>query len=340
MALQDLIGGLIQQSMAGQTQARLRSGAGNAGGGMEALRDALMGGGGPARGAGGGGGGGGLEDLLGAVLGGGAGPGGGGRPQGGAGGGGGLEDLLGAVLGGGAGGGARPPQPQAAPGSGDGLGGLLDALTGGAGGGGARGGAGGGLGDLLGAALGGGGGAASGGGAMGDLLGALLGGGRGAAGGGAMAILASLAMGALKSYMTQGGQSAAAAVSPAEARALVSADAERLILRAMIEAAKADGKIDKREIAKLVEKAGENGMTPEERAFVEAELARPIDLRGLAAATAGSPAMAAQVYAASVLAIDIDSAAEAAYLRDLAAALGLDPRAVAELHRMTGAPAV
>jgi uncharacterized membrane protein YebE (DUF533 family) len=320
MAMAEILGALLQQGMAGQSQARLRSGAqsASAGGGMEALRDALMGGGAPAGGTRAAAPGSGLEDLLGSMLGGGGATAPGRAPGGAArGGAGGLEDLLGSILGGAAGGRAGGGAP--APG-------------------------GGGLGDLLGAVLGGASpqGRAPSGGGLGDLLGAVLGGGAGsrsAVGGGAMAILASVAMSALKSYMAQGGASAAAAVSPDQARALLGADAERLMLSAMLSAAKADGRLDREEVSKITAKAGEGGVTPEEKAFLDAELAKPVDLAGLAA-QARSPAMAAQVYTASVLAIEIDTPAEQAYLRDLAAALGLDPRAVAEVHRMTGAPAV
>jgi uncharacterized membrane protein YebE (DUF533 family) len=38
--------------------------------------------------------------------------------------------------------------------------------------------------------------------------------------------------------------------------------------------------------------------------------------------------------------MDIDTQAERAYLRQLAAALGLEAGAVARLHQLTGAPAV
>jgi uncharacterized membrane protein YebE (DUF533 family) len=51
-----------------------------------------------------------------------------------------------------------------------------------------------------------------------------------------------------------------------------------------------------------------------------------------------NPAQAAEVYAASLLAIDVDSEAERAYLRNLAAALRLDAGVVSFLHRTTGAP--
>jgi uncharacterized membrane protein YebE (DUF533 family) len=53
-----------------------------------------------------------------------------------------------------------------------------------------------------------------------------------------------------------------------------------------------------------------------------------------------SPAVAAQVYGASLLAMDIDTETEAEYLRRLAAALDLDATTVARLHELTGARAV
>jgi uncharacterized membrane protein YebE (DUF533 family) len=68
------------------------------------------------------------------------------------------------------------------------------------------------------------------------------------------------------------------------------------------------------------------------------ELKKPVDIAGLTRA-ARTPAQAAEVYAASLLAINIDTAEEQRYLRELAGALGLDAATVAELHRLTGAPA-
>ena len=55
------------------------------------------------------------------------------------------------------------------------------------------------------------------------------------------------------------------------------------------------------------------------------------------AAEARQPAQAAEVYAASILAIDADSEQERRYLAELAAALHLDAETVRHLHRMTGA---
>ena len=68
-------------------------------------------------------------------------------------------------------------------------------------------------------------------------------------------------------------------------------------------------------------------------------MAEPLDVAGLAA-EARNPAQAAQVYAASILAIDADTDHEKNYLRELATGAQASIRAtVAQLHQMTGAPA-
>lgn len=105
----------------------------------------------------------------------------------------------------------------------------------------------------------------------------------------------------------------------------------RLTLKAMINAAKADGKIDTEEKARLFDRLGQIDLSPEERDFLFDELARPMDTEGLVAGVK-SPAAAAQVYAASLLLIDADAAPEAAYLRDLAGRLGLSPELAAEIR--------
>ncbi len=78
-------------------------------------------------------------------------------------------------------------------------------------------------------------------------------------------------------------------------------------------------------------------VTEAERQFVLDEIRKPLDPSDLAK-DVHNPAQAAEVYAASLLAIDIDSEAERENLRNLAAALRLDPGVVSFLHRTTGAP--
>lgn len=222
-----------------------------------------------------------------------------------AGGGGGLEGL-GGLLGGGAGGGLA-----------GGLGGLLESLAGGAtqasttrragapsgldallGGGGLGGGLGGLLGALAGAATGGGRSGSGGAGGLGDLLNAAL-----------------------------SGNSAAA--SPNQEQEL----AAGLMLKAMIQAVKADGQLDAEEKKKLM--AALEGAEEQEVAFVNSELAAPLDVAGLAAQV--PQGMEAQIYAISLAAINLDNQAEAQYLHSLAQALELSPETVNAVHDQAGA---
>lgn len=258
---------------------------------------------------------------------------------------GGIGDLLGGLLGGQQGGGAA---------AGGGLGDLLGAALGG-GRTGASGSAGaGGLGDLLGGSLGGRQPSAASGGGLGDLLGSVLGGGRSSSSAGSssarsggnnagMAILATIAMAALKNWTdsrrAQASAAGAAGFAPQELETMTAPDTEALILRAMVSAAKADGRIEEDEIQRIVGKVGADGLSEEEKQFLMRELRAPLDLRTLVAQVPNEM-VAAEVYAASLLAIDLDTQEEVAYLRQLAQALRLDGETVARLHQITGATPV
>lgn len=256
---------------------------------------------------------------------------------------GGIGDLLGTVLGGQAGG-----RGAAAGGLADALGGLLGG--GGRAGGGAA--ATGGLGDLLGGMLGGGGGGGrAGGNPLGDLLGGALGGALGGRGGASasrgqgntgMAILATIAMAALKNWTD--GQRAQAAFagkesgfSAQELAAVSAPETEQLILRAMVSAAKADGQVSEDEIQRIIGKINDDGVSADEKRFLIEALRQPLDMAGLIA-DVPNPVVAAEVYAASLLAIELDTPAEAAYLRQLGSGLGLDAATISRLHQITGAP--
>lgn len=110
---------------------------------------------------------------------------------------------------------------------------------------------------------------------------------------------------------------------PAAQRAEASNPDAILLVRAMIAAANADHAIDIQERQRILERVTASGLEAEEVAFVEGELANPLELRSLAE-QATSPEVAEQVYAASVLAIEVDSEAERNYLQRLATALKLD----------------
>ncbi|MEO8531492.1 MAG: DUF533 domain-containing protein, partial [Deltaproteobacteria bacterium] len=109
-------------------------------------------------------------------------------------------------------------------------------------------------------------------------------------------------------------------------------DLARVLLRAMLQAAKSDGKIDADEKKKLIDNMGD--ATREDMDFIQAELAKPVDIQGLVGDTPrGSES---QVYMMSVMGIDLDSKREAEYLHALAQALGIDHASVNAIHKKLG----
>jgi uncharacterized membrane protein YebE (DUF533 family) len=105
----------------------------------------------------------------------------------------------------------------------------------------------------------------------------------------------------------------------------------RSLLRAMIAAAKADGHIDAQEQANIFAQMDKLDLDDDDKAFVVDELRAPLNVDAVAGA-ARNPAEAAEIYTASLLAIDVDNAAERGYLSLLAARLKLDEELVAHLH--------
>jgi uncharacterized membrane protein YebE (DUF533 family) len=105
-----------------------------------------------------------------------------------------------------------------------------------------------------------------------------------------------------------------------------------LLLQAMIAAAHADGRLDGPERRTIFTQLRSLGLSAAERADLAALLEKPVDLNTLVSA-ARTPEIAAEVYTASLLAIDVDTPAERAYLSLLAARLGLPPELVESLHR-------
>ncbi|QQZ40271.1 tellurite resistance TerB family protein [Pseudomonas sp. SK3(2021)] len=214
------------------------------------------------------------------------------------------------------GGGASAPQ-----GGLGGLGGLLGGLLGGNSGGGAPAGGLGGLGGLLGGLLGGSGlgGAASGGVPQGR-----------SGGGMNYAALASLGMMAFQAYQAwqQQQQSAAPQQALRTVDQLAGPEVEEhshAILRALIAAAKADGRIDEQEKQLISAEIGRHTDDPQLQQWLDDEVARPLDAADVAQSAAGEPGMAAEMYLASVMLVDDQQDAERSYLDELAAALRIDP---------------
>ncbi len=266
-----------------------------------------------------------LGNLLGSALSGGGSQ----QTQGG----GALGDILGSLIGGGSakttGGGSM----------GDLLGGLL--------GGGQQQTQGGGMADILSSLLGGGQqqqqqrqAPTQSGGGMGDLLSSLLGGGSqdssaslGGSGG-----LGGLLGGALAKYAQAQNADVPTldhsncdhlpmGVEPAQA-----ADQATLIIRAMINAAKSDGSIDRDEQEKIIAKLGD--ITQAEADFVRAEFNAPLDVDAFVRSIPRG--LEQQIYAVSLTAIDLDTNKEAHYLAQLAKGLGIEPRMANMIHEQLG----
>ncbi|MCX7889243.1 MAG: tellurite resistance TerB family protein [Rhodobacteraceae bacterium] len=125
---------------------------------------------------------------------------------------------------------------------------------------------------------------------------------------------------------------AATGGSPAAAQAME--ENAKLMIRAMIQAAKADGTVDDAEKEKILGHLTD--ASEAELAFVRAELDAPIDVEALARATGET--MKAQVYGAALGAVSVDNPAEADYLRQLSQALGLDRAARDAVHAAMGRP--
>ncbi|MDX2222269.1 MAG: tellurite resistance TerB family protein [Rhodospirillaceae bacterium] len=103
------------------------------------------------------------------------------------------------------------------------------------------------------------------------------------------------------------------------------------LIRAMIAAAKADGRINAAESGKIFAQIDDAGVTDADRTALMADLSRPQTPEDIARDVT-CPEQAAEIYAASVLAVDRDGPAERDYLRRLAQALRLDPALTQELH--------
>lgn len=113
----------------------------------------------------------------------------------------------------------------------------------------------------------------------------------------------------------------------------------RHLLRAMIAGAKADGHVDEAEQKAIFAEMQKMPLGPEDRNFVLDELRKPLDIDAVARG-ARTPEEAASIYTASLLAANVDHAAERGYLAMLAARLHLDDALVKHLHASVEAASV
>ena len=217
--------------------------------------------------------------------------------------------------------------------------------------------AGGGIQDLLGSLMGAGqtvknrvGGDNLAAGGVGALLGALMGGSKSTTantlGGGLMGLLGMMAYKALTNSQSSSSPVSGAVPSAPRQQKVPeysyvpetpqqqNIDAE-IIVTAMIDAAKADGQVDPSELSRIMETMKSSGIGQEGMNYVIQKLQGPMETAKIVSAVNGRPELAAQVYSASLMAIEVDTEAERNYLDRLAKAMGLSPSVVRNIEQLT-----
>ncbi len=109
-----------------------------------------------------------------------------------------------------------------------------------------------------------------------------------------------------------------------------------LMVRAMINAAKADGQIDSSEYDSLIKQLGD--VTHDEIEFLRREFATPLNVAEFARTVPSSHYQ--QIYAISVTAIDLDTNSETRYLHELAQCFELSPQKCNAIHDYFKAPRI
>lgn len=107
-----------------------------------------------------------------------------------------------------------------------------------------------------------------------------------------------------------------------------------VLIRAMVNAAKADGKIDQAEQNKIIENLG--GASEESISFLRKEFAAPLNVQEFVQSI--PIGMEQQAYSMSLIAIDLDQEVEASYLKQLAAGLRIPVEIRKQIHQRFGAP--
>ncbi|MEP3480015.1 MAG: DUF533 domain-containing protein [Fuerstiella sp.] len=113
-------------------------------------------------------------------------------------------------------------------------------------------------------------------------------------------------------------------------------DAAKILVIAMINAAKSDGQIDQKEQDAIVKELGD--LSQQEIQFLRSEFAKPLDVKEFVWSV--PLGMEQQVYAVSLIAIDLDRQAEANYLKQLGHGLRMTQESCNRIHKEFNAPAL
>ncbi len=109
-----------------------------------------------------------------------------------------------------------------------------------------------------------------------------------------------------------------------------------VLIRAMINSAKSDGKVDRQEGEKILKQLGNASQA--EMDFVRNEIAQPLDVHQFAHSVPAG--MEQNVYAVSLISIELDTNKEARYLHELAQCMDLSPQICNRIHDKVGAPKI
>jgi uncharacterized membrane protein YebE (DUF533 family) len=107
----------------------------------------------------------------------------------------------------------------------------------------------------------------------------------------------------------------------------------QILLKAMIAAAKADGHINKKEVAMIDEQIEKLGLTGDVADLMQSEIAKPLDVKEIAALAENS-AIAAEIYLVSAVVTDKENSMEREYLDTLARTMKLPDSLVTELQKV------
>lgn len=187
-------------------------------------------------------------------------------------------------------------------------------------------------------------------GGLGDLLGGLLGGGK--SGGGldigsilsqisgdgqsqSSSDLGKLVMGAMNKLNGDAGNTSDDNAGDIFSSKTTANEQAEIMLEAMINAAKADGKIDAQEQAKIIDSLGSE-ISEEEAQYLNDLAKKPLDTNGFINRVPKK--LQTQAYIMSLTAIQLDSQEEGSYLHKLAQGFGMDAGVVNRIHEQSGAP--
>lgn len=114
------------------------------------------------------------------------------------------------------------------------------------------------------------------------------------------------------------------------------ADHALVLVRAMVNAAKADGQVDQTEQQNILQRLSDR--SPETIDFLRKEFAQPLNVAEFVRTV--PMGMEQQVYMLSLITMDLDTSGEAQYLTALADGLRISPEQRNQIHARVGAPSI